>query len=105
MLRFVRYAFSTIGLVDLTFLSSPYKLNYGEHGRDYFNDDSIFGGIILSGFLLLVHLFSIFLTTQVLHAPQMGKPEKADLVFALFFFLHLCYWIYCANSGAAMHSY
>ena len=105
MLRIIKYIFSSIGLAYLTLLNSPYKLNYGEHGREYFNDDSIFFGIMLSGFLLVVHLFSIFLTTQVLHAPQKGTPEKADLLFVLFCFLHFCYWIYCANSGAAAHEY
>jgi hypothetical protein len=100
MLRFIRYAFSSIGLLYLTFLNSAYKLRYGEHGREYFNDDSILFGIMLSGFLLLVHLFSIFLTTLVL---RKSKSEKADLFFALAFLLHLGYWIYCANSGAAMH--
>jgi len=101
MLRFIKYAFSAICLGYLTLLNSPYKLNYGEHGGEYFDDDSILFGIMLSVFLLVVHLFSIFLTTQVLHTPQKGRPEKADLLFALFFLLHLCYWIYCANSVAA----
>ncbi|MEL5993272.1 hypothetical protein [Hymenobacter segetis] len=100
MLRFIKYAFSSIGLLYLTFLNSAYKLHYGEHGREYFNDDSIFFGMMLSGFLLLVHLFSIFLATVVL---RKGRPEKADMFFALAFLLHLGYWIYCANSGAAMH--
>jgi uncharacterized membrane protein len=100
MLRFIKYTFSSIGLLYLTFLNSPYKLHYGEHGREYFNDDSIFFGEMISFLFLLMHLFSIFLTTLIL---RKGKPEKADLFFALASLLHLGYWIYCANSGAAMH--
>ena len=102
MLRFIKYTFSLIGLLYLTVLNSPYKLNYGEHGQEYFDDDSIFFGIMLSGFLLLVHLLSMFLTTLI---PPKGRPEKADMFFALSFSLHLGYWIYCANSGAAMHEH
>lgn len=102
MLRFIKYTCSSIALLYLTFLNSAYKLHYGEHGREYFNDDSIFFGMMLSGSLLLVHIFSVFLATVVL---RKMRADKVDMFFAFAFALHLGYWIYCANSGAALHEY
>ena len=99
-MRFVKYSFSTLGLLWLTLLSSPYKLQYGEHGREYFDDDSIGFGIMLSVFFLLVHLFSSWLTTHVL---QKKRAERADLLFGFCYLVLAGYYIYCATSNAAMH--
>jgi hypothetical protein len=102
MLRFIKYSFSTIGLVYLTLLNSPYKLNYGERGRDYFNDDSIFFGVMMSFLFLLVHVFSILLSKYML---KKDRVERGDMLFGLCFLLLTGYWIYFLNSDAAMHEY
>ncbi len=101
-MRLIKYTLSTLGLLWLTLLASPYKLQYGEHGRDYFDDDGILFNTFLSVFLLLVHLFSIWLTTHVL---KKERAERADLLFGLCYLLFAGYYIYCANSNAAMHEY
>ena len=102
VLRFIKYTLSIIGVLYFAFLNSPYNLNYGEHGREFFNDDSIFFGMMMSFLFLLMHVFSSLLSKYVL---KKGIVERGDILFGLCFLLLTCYWIYFLNSDAAMHEH
>ncbi|WP_139923911.1 hypothetical protein [Hymenobacter sp. DG01] len=78
---------------------SPYKEQYLEISRYYFDDDSIFLGMVLSFLGLLIHLPSMLVATF----PPRTLNAKANLLFVVSFILMLAYWSYYMNSDAAMH--
>jgi hypothetical protein len=97
--RFVRYGLSTIAALYLWFFCSPYKVHYGPSGYQYYNDDGIFFGLLLSLLLLLVHGGRAF-GMGVLYRQ---KPSALALVFLTFYFGMVCYWLYHMNSNGAQH--
>ncbi len=101
-MRLVKYTFSALGLLWLTIITSPYKRHYGQDGHQYFDDDAIFFGLALSLFFLVVHGLSIWLTAYVVRE---RRPERADLIAGICYLLLAGYYLYRANSTAALHEY
>ncbi len=99
-MRLVKYIFSVLGLLWLTIVASPYKQAYDQDSHRYFDDDSIFFGLMLSLFFLFVHGLSVWLTAYVIRE---RRPERADLIAGTCYLLLAGYYLYCANSGAALH--
>ncbi|MDU0371258.1 hypothetical protein ACFPAF_12695 [Hymenobacter endophyticus] len=99
VLRAVKFLFSSLILCWMLVFMSPYKEHYLEISRYYFDDDSIFFGMMLSFLGFLVHLPSILVATF----PLRTLSAKANLLFGVSFILMLAYWGYYMHSDAAMH--
>lgn len=99
VLRVVKYSFALLSFVYLL-LASPYHEEYLGDPHSTFDDDSIFGNLVLSVLLLGVHL-PIGLWRY--NYDERSRWTYTDLLLGIGFALMVAKWGYWLTSDSAVH--